>query len=219
MGRKKTGATTTTNTLKIELSYLLKHQLLKRGTNTTFSLRWSGGQSVLVSAIFDEEQPYLDLSYVLKDANGQLITQSYKVHLEQLPSNLGKGYVLYFICPVGGKRCKILYMAYDSPIFKARNAYRQRIYYSCQIVSKNHYCLVRYATLKKQLDSIEQKKYHKRKYRGIVTKREVKKQNLKHKVNLLQHFKVMYAYYELKKIIPSLPPPPHFLLNNMAMFQ
>ncbi len=51
------------------------------------------------------ESPYLELNY-----NSNQIPVNYRVQLDSIPSNLGKGIVWFFICPSTGKRCRKLYL-------------------------------------------------------------------------------------------------------------
>ena len=51
------------------------------------------------------EVPHLELSYTY---NGRNIKA--RIRLESLPSNLGKGTVWYFLCPVSSLRCRKLYL-------------------------------------------------------------------------------------------------------------
>ena len=76
----------------------------KQGTIT-----WSRGNtqtgSIQITVNLLEANPYLELSYSI---NGGPV--NYRVPLVQVPSNLGKGSVWYFLCPQTNKRCRILYL-------------------------------------------------------------------------------------------------------------
>lgn len=48
---------------------------------------------------------YIELDYQVNSQNIK-----YKIELELFPSNLGVGFVTYFICPQTGKRCSKLYL-------------------------------------------------------------------------------------------------------------
>ena len=75
-----------------------------------------------------EHVQYITLAYT---QNGESI--NYNVRLISIPSNLGKGDVLYFLCPTTGKRCRKLYRI--SKYFLHREAFKH-LYYEKQIESK-----------------------------------------------------------------------------------
>lgn len=178
MGRPSTGAWTTDQSLRIELSYLLKSRYLVRGKLTTGSLSWhcngnpSGNINILSSWLTGEGQrPYIRLSYTVTDrTTGVKEDRDDMIYLEARPSNLGKGEVLYFICPSSGQRCRILYKAYSCPIWKSRASYQHRIYYPSQQSSKHEYFNNRYWQLEKQIKGLEGKR-RAGTYRGKPTKR------------------------------------------------
>jgi hypothetical protein len=76
------------------------------------------------------EQPFLRLDY---KHNGT--PYNYTVNIEAVPSNLGRGNVLYMVCPHTGKKCRKLYLIAGK--FLHREAYRGCMY-SSQIRSKRH---------------------------------------------------------------------------------
>jgi hypothetical protein len=63
--------------------------------------------------------------YTLTKPSGEEFKLDYKIQLTSIPSNLGRGEVLYFVCPTSGRRARILYRAYGSHYFKSRQAYRK----------------------------------------------------------------------------------------------
>ncbi len=74
----------------------------------TGTLRWSrnGIETSAISIAVDAENTYLQLSYIKSSTKEEI---NYKVPLEGVQSNLGKGKVFYFICPFTGHRCRKLY--------------------------------------------------------------------------------------------------------------
>ena len=96
---------------------------------------WNTGASITFLLSKDETGICLELIYS-KTIKEKKESFNYKVRIVSVPSNLGKGNNYYFTCPISGKRCKILYMAYGSNYFKCRNAYQNRIYYLCQLSSR-----------------------------------------------------------------------------------
>lgn len=81
---------------------------LKPNYQTSFSITWTReGQvtgSIGVRTHMSSRNPFVEFAYSL---NGEPL--HYKVYLDAVPSNLGKGSVWYFICPQTMKRCRILY--------------------------------------------------------------------------------------------------------------
>jgi len=60
--------------------------------------------SISIQVNTRSEQPYIELDYKYRDE-----PRDYKVYLTSTPSNLKKGVVWYFVCPVTKKRCRKLY--------------------------------------------------------------------------------------------------------------
>ncbi len=113
----------------ISISFLKQHKYLTPGTWKSGAITWSRGEgpykritgsiSVLIDA--HPENPSLELDYKL---DGKPI--NYKVQLLKVPSNIGKGVVWFFICPVTGKRCRKLYLVHT--YFLHREAFRGCFY-------------------------------------------------------------------------------------------
>ncbi len=181
MGRSSTGAYCCKDVTRIELSYLLKKKILVRGQRNHTSLVWTNAQNEKVSSIqllanwTEDEGRYIRLKYTLtKYGTGEQFDYDYKIYLTSVPSNLGKGEVLYFLCPVSNRRCRVLYRAYGYHKWKSREAYDNRLYYECQLSSKLDYANDRYWKLKRQLDKIYEEKYIKYFYKGKPTKRALR---------------------------------------------
>jgi hypothetical protein len=155
MGRYSTGSITTGEALRIELSYLLKNKYIIKGQDNYKGLGWSNGSSIVVYSINDNVGPFLRLLYCTTDKYaGERTDYRDLIQLAEVPSNLGIGNVLYFICPATGKKCRILYKCYGSPIWKSRYAYRNKIYYQSQVSSKLSYFNDRYWKIDKQLKEL-----------------------------------------------------------------
>jgi len=155
MGRYSTGAITTGEAIRIELSYLFKSGFIQKGRFIYATLSWTNGSDIYIHSDFTVDQPYIRLIYKNTSYNtGEVTDHDYKIYLTSITSNLGKGQVLYFLCPVTMQRCRILYKCYGSPIWKSRYAYRHRIYYQCQISSKLHHYIDRYWGVEKQLEQL-----------------------------------------------------------------
>lgn len=85
-----------------EWDYLNPEQI-KRGT-----INWSSNGnptgSISITVNTHNEQPSIGLYYNFKEE-----PRNYKVRLVSLPSNLGKGFIWYFLCPHTNKRSRKLY--------------------------------------------------------------------------------------------------------------
>ena len=170
MGRYSTGAITTGEAVRIELSYLLKQWKIHKNERIRGSIYWNNGSSISFESCYQEEEKYIRLHYTLTKPSGEEIGLDYKIQLTTIRSNLGRGEILYFVCPISGRRARILYMAYGSHYFRSRQAYRYRIYYPCQICQKNWYDNERYFALEKQIEGLPPaKKNH---YQGKETRHQ-----------------------------------------------
>lgn len=172
MGQSK-GAWTVYESLRIELPFLLKMRYIEKGYVKSFTLAWHDqhrrhtGSMGCTSSYLDNDI-YLEVTYSIPGKDGEL---KYRIKLCEVESNLGAGRVIYFQCPQTGRRCRILYKAYGSEIFKSRTAYRHRLYYDCQIASKLNKYNDMYWRIEKHLESISRpSKRGSRKYKGKPTK-------------------------------------------------
>jgi len=115
------------------LSDLKKLGYLKKDTFVSGTMNWINRYDEITSSISlavnnSEYNNYLELSYTCNDE-----VLKYKVNIIKLPSNLGKGKVLYFICPFTNKRCRKLHLINGK--FMHRSALINPLY-SKQIESK-----------------------------------------------------------------------------------
>jgi len=175
MGRIYRTRSTVKGVMRIELRHLLDKGYLIKGSVMQSSLSWTNGSTIGVVATYLEDEISLELSYKTKGENVE-----YKINLVTLPSNLGKGEILYFVCPKTGRRCRILYKAYGSLKFMSRWAYRHRLYYEIQTSSKQQRDNNRYFLLEKRLDKLYQMR-DTYKYKGKLTKRAKLIQRLENK--------------------------------------
>lgn len=171
MGRRTTGALTTDEVIRIELSYLLKNKFIQKGNMLSFTLSWTNGSSISVVSCYKPDDIWLQLIYTVTEYDGQKFKYDYKIYLTEKPSNLSVGSVLYFVCPRSGNLCRILYKCYGSHIWKSRGSYQNRIYYSCQTSSKLDYFNDRYWKIDKMLKKLRPKRgnYY---YKNVKTKRQ-----------------------------------------------
>ncbi len=81
----------------------LNPEQVKSGT-LNWSRNGTPAGSISIQVNTRSEQPYIELDYKYRDE-----PRNYKVYLTSTPSNLKKGVVWYFVCPVTKKRCRKLY--------------------------------------------------------------------------------------------------------------
>lgn len=193
MGRYRTG-TTTAETCRIELSYLLKRELLQKGKVTLSSLNWTNGSSIRIECHYTDEEQYIRLLYTLTSWNGEETELDYKIHLSFVPSNLGKGEVPYFLCPATGNRCRILYRTYGSHIFKSRDAYSQTIFYPSQVSSKIYKYCDEYWRLDKEIKKLKEETRNQTHYNGKPTRRYKRLQRLIEKQNRADYLRFTPAH-------------------------
>lgn len=200
MGRYPTGAITTGGSIRLELSYLLKNGFIEKNFIKKGSISWNNGNSISFISCFDEKEQYIRLIYSNTSCqSGEVTSQDYKIQLTTIPSNLGKGEIIYFVCPVSGRRARILYKVYGSLFFKSRLAYRHRIYYSGQICQKPLYDSERFHAIEKQLERLpEGKKSH---YKGKETRLQKKRKELEEKkaYHEWKSFLILDSYFQKMK--------------------
>lgn len=183
MGRNSTGVWSTEDALILDLSWLIKKGYLVRGHLGFGTIHWNIKKkeiaSVQIFTVYTDLENYVRLSYTIKqkDEKTNIIC---RVDLMEKPSNLGKGNVPFFKCPVSGKPCRKLYMAYGSTIFKSREAYQNRIYYPIQIEGKRSLDNERFWILSKQIKSLEKERFTFT-YAGKITRRAARMERLLHK--------------------------------------
>ncbi len=118
--------------LQISITKLKEWKYLNPEQMKSGSLTWSkngnktGSISILINT--GSEQPYIELDYKYNDE-----PRKYKVKLVTIHSNLGKGFIWYFLCPKTNKRCRKLYLI--GGYFLHREAFRGCMY-ECQTRSK-----------------------------------------------------------------------------------
>lgn len=156
---------------KINISDLKSKGFLSPGLHSGV-VTWSNkirdtNNTISIITNVDDDNGYIELSYLYKCSK-----INYKIYLEQIPSNLNKGEIWYFVCPKTHKRCRKLYL--KDGYFYHRTAFKD-LFYRQQIQSKRYrpYDKKIYndffnpENLYKELN----KKYLKKYYKGIITKR------------------------------------------------
>jgi hypothetical protein len=176
MGRDRTGAIFTSEARRLDLSFLIKKGFLQKNAMTKGVINWSirdeptGSMTILTNHTPDEK--YIRLSYTATDYNKVQTSFDYKIDLVEVDSNLGKGKVLYMVCPESGRRSRILYLAYGANKFKCREAYQNRLYFSTQKSSKLDLSNTKYFEMVSKLEKFGslRTKTHK----GVPTKRALR---------------------------------------------
>ena len=175
MGRRWTGARSTNEVMRLELSGLIRDGMIKKDGTYRGSITWTRGGSISIETCNTQDEKFIKLSYTTGESKK---TMDYKINLVTVPSNLGNGEVLYFICPVTGEKCRILYGAYGCDIFKSIKAYNTRIYYRLQQESKSWLPNTKYWILDRRIKELEKKRFS-HIYKGQKTKRAVLLEKLK----------------------------------------
>jgi hypothetical protein len=126
----------------------------------------------------DEGRILMTLRYSITDRWSLEKTEyDYKIWFDEKPSNLGKGNVLYFVCPSTNKNCRILYMAYGVPKFYSRLAYPRRIYHEPQLDPHRWRANTNYFKVDKQIEELDKMRATYT-YKGLPTRRAVRLQRL-----------------------------------------
>lgn len=156
----------------INITFLRSNGYLDLNTSISGTIRWSINgivtSSVSIVSFMYGENPYIKLSYVYNRSQ----QVEYKIYLRCKASNLGKGKVWFFICPVTHKLCRKLYN--EGRYFVHREAL-SNAYYEKQILFKKNRDLLKTferVFIDKSYDEYY-KKYRKKHYRGKPTKREI----------------------------------------------
>jgi hypothetical protein len=157
----------------LKLSKLKEWGYLDPGKVQTGTITWSrqGEQtaSLQLQASTFQEPWFIRLSYnYLKEPFQE------EIRLYSIPSNIGKGRILYFVCPVTGKKCRNLYL------YAGRFIHREAVpgaMYETQTYSKRNRGL--FGAMKREFGFDEayetiKKKWFKKNYNNKPTKRFIK---------------------------------------------
>lgn len=157
----------------VSISFLSKYGYLKPNQWQTGTLSWSrnGNQigSISIAVNTHCQSPYLEVDYL-----SDKVPINYKVQMIKALSNLGKGFVWYFICPLTGKRCRKLYLGkthfYHRSAFTGCMYEKQTYSKHGRYLDKTLGAYFQSETLYKQLN----KKHFKKYYAGKPTKKFIK---------------------------------------------
>jgi len=201
MGIYGTGAIKVGGICRKEMSKLIQWNYFKSYKNSKSSLTWTNGNTISIEVVNQLKECYIRLDYKITNNNtGEKTKINYKVFIERVPSNLGKGNVMYFICPSTYRRCRILYLTYGSHYFKSREAYRIRIYYDCQLSSKLYVLSERYRTAEAKLEKMYMTNRMKQNtFKGKPTKSSLKVDALDKNINDLDSQSDRFMYLWLGK--------------------
>lgn len=134
--------------------------------------------------------PFLQLRYIHSIAG----LQEYRIDIEARRSNLGTGRHFYLICPVTGRRARTLYMAYNFPKFKARDAYHVRLYYPLQLTGGRSRYVEQHTAAKERLEKLQQQKAY-TSHKGCLTRYGLR----------LQRAENLISEYDLRQWTIGLP--------------
>lgn len=183
MGRYGNYPTTVEDCKTISITKLNEWNYLSYG-NRSGTITWSTNgienSSIGIVSCINESEKYIKLNY--KTSTESI---SYKVKIIKKISNLGKGYVNYFLCPHTKKLCRKLY--FKDGYFLHRTAFNNLMYQS-QIESKKSrflFSIFNKATLPDEVYESRYKKYFKTHYKGKPTKRYLK---LEKKIKLAEGY-------------------------------
>lgn len=156
----------------ISISDLKKWNYLKPYYIKTGQIEFTSYGNVFIldiKVVANMEKPYAVFSYKVNDS-----VIKYKIKFELLPSNLGKGKVWYFLCPISGIRCKKLHLI--GRYFQHRTAH-EKGYYQTQTLGSKDKGLIRLFDMAEKSNKARSeinKKYFKKYYKGKPTKRYLK---------------------------------------------
>jgi len=168
-----------------ELGYLMPY-CIKSGVIVWIKAGKKSGRIGIYSNMLEE--PFIRLNY--KTGNKPV---SYEIRLVSQVSNLGKGKIWYFMCPVTNQKCKKLYKA--GKYFLHRDAFPDAMY-ECQTYSVNQRNMNKVFDAVFGIDKYDKllyQKYFKTHYNGKPTKkylRILEKKNMSDKMRgkLMDYF-------------------------------
>lgn len=170
-----------TEAMRIELKTLKRMGFIQKGAIVSGELSWTNGNKINVQVDYKyPDRILMNLNYNVTLPGGEKKDYSYSIWIDEIPSNLGKGNVLYFTCPRTYKHCRILYLAYGSGMFLCREAYtgyRRRIYYGPQLDPSRWRANTMYFKVDKQIEELDKRRATYT-YKGKETKRALRLERL-----------------------------------------
>lgn len=186
MGRWATYPTTVEDLRVLNLNFLIKNKYLQPNTMRSGVITWGSNteheNSISINSNINENTGFINLIYTFN--HSKKIT--YKIQVVSKVSNLGKGFIWFFICPFTGRYCRKLHLI--NGYFQHRTA-NPHLMYQKQIEPKiwRKWNKAFGAEFNDHLYFELHKKYFKRFYNGKLTKRYVrirKKLNQRDEVDL-----------------------------------
>ncbi len=203
MGRHSGGFLLSHQCKNIDLSFLMKRCIIQKGRESQATIKWADDSSISIETKWIKEGGYLHLDYTHTDYEGNKRALSYRVNIIALPSNLGKGQVLYMVCPISGRLCRKLFLAYSSPYFKSIKAHQARIYYTGQLSSKLNRANDMYWHLFNRLETAPEQRSQSH-YKGKETKRNIRAEKMYERLNDLDKLRWNDIPVRVKKILQKL---------------
>lgn len=184
MGRIANYPKTIEDCLTVSITKLKEWDYLSSLGTKSGTISWSRNgekhSSIGISVTNTNFEKFIILDY---KSNGE--PRNYKIKITDKPSNLGKGKVFYFICPITEKHCTKLYL-YNG-YFLHREAF-SGLMYQKQLESRNQrdmFKLFNACYISDEVYEEQYKKHFKTHYNGKPTKRY---QKLMNKIKLADKF-------------------------------
>lgn len=184
MGRFANYPTTVEDCLYLSIKKLKEWDYLTNNGTKSGTISWSRNgtphSKIGIVITKNDFETFMILDY---SVNGE--PKKYKVEIISKPSNLGKGEVLFFVCPNTGKLCRKLLLR--NGYFLHREAFNG-LMYSKQLESKKNrdmFKLFDTCYLSDEVYEERYKKYFKTHYNGKETKRF---KRLNSKINIADSF-------------------------------
>ncbi len=133
-----------------------------------------------VTSFWSGEERFVYLYYKASRKGEQEAERSCKIKVAAVPSNLGKGEVCFFVCPISERPCKHLYLSYQTRMFVSWESYPTRIYFRSQLSSKLGKANDRFWSNDAKLKTLD-KERHTFKYRGKKTRHALRVERLEEK--------------------------------------
>jgi hypothetical protein len=186
--------------LKLDLSMLLMHGVIRKNKRTSGLIALTGISDINYMSVYNQEEKYIKLIY--DNSKDHLIGNYHydqMIELTTVQSNLGKGEVIYFICPVTKQKARILFWNPDDNLWESRFAFEYGFYYKSQLCNKLSYHEDMYWSFEEQLlrlNHLSQKEH----YKGKPTRLKQRINNLESKKSS-HEFLMLISYLQLCHII------------------
>lgn len=153
------------NCLTLSITDLKKKGFFRnRNTVEVINLRKDNGLylRIDVEIVLDGNEKHLTLTHTSETEIN--ITVNYRISMISIPSNIGKGFVTYFVCPSTGKHCRKLYSCGGKFLHRDVTGLLYAQQAKKQPISCAYY-------LSKEQRNEPNTKYFKKYYKGDFTKR------------------------------------------------